>query len=294
MNTPLSSFTWLLLIACAHTSRMWRLPVANTDLLHVALFSTVQHCHSVTHTDPLTISAPPVYLPVILMSYFVLFSPFLTLLSTLITQWQGIQSATRKFSMVTQTSQCQTNTMIMFETADQCERMNPLTSYLDRLLLHLRHIALWLPWNDVKNLFCGQELHNNITSLHSTSEPATSEHLIGLYTNSILLCLQNHFYFQHFFFTTIFFVRKSYSIRCCRLLSYVVSSLFLVESYDICLAILCFALRCLVAVQSYTFSSPAFPFLHQWRPLFRLLFITHYRAPLHFFTQCRLRIIESL
>ena len=92
-----------------------------------------------------------------------------TLLLSLITQWLGTWSATRKSSMVTQTSQCLTNTMIMCEIADQCGQMDLPASHLDRLLLRPCRITFWLPWDDVKNLLCGQDLQKDITSPHHTA-----------------------------------------------------------------------------------------------------------------------------
>ena len=56
----LSSFSWLLLIACAHKSRMRRLPVANTDL-HSCFIHLYSLLYSIV-TQPLTLTlilSPP-------------------------------------------------------------------------------------------------------------------------------------------------------------------------------------------------------------------------------------------
>ena len=161
MNTPLSSCTW-----CAHTSRMWRLPVANTDLhsCFIQLYSP-WYRHSASLTDPLTIS-PPVNLSGMLMF------PFCPLLTIFHTSFLFEHSVARH--IVGYKEVCDGDANIMgpdncyhnvwdsrpvWANGSPCQPSRPPT------VTPLSHY-LMATWDDVKNLLCGQELHNDVTSPH--------------------------------------------------------------------------------------------------------------------------------
>ena len=116
--------------------------------------------------------------------------------------------------MVTQTSWCPTTTTIMCKTADQCGQMD-----LDRLLLLLCLIALWLTWNDVKNLLCGQEPHNDITSPHHTASNVRMLTLHFAFTRILFLCVYrtnptfNSYYLQHLLFKWLSYVKLNFRMR---------------------------------------------------------------------------------
>lgn len=106
--------------------------------------------------------------------------------------------------MVTLTLCGLTTTTIMCETADQCGRMDLPASHLDRLLLHLCHITLWLLRMTQWVFFAARNCTTTLPHLTSPQHQQR-QNIHFAFTRFLFFCVYRTIFTFNTFFYNIYF-----------------------------------------------------------------------------------------